>query len=138
MSIKTFIQQEVLLPRFKKAGVMVVYDPDRRYRDLCLELADEKRVVVDATESSIDSREQALATIQALGRPEAGVEGRLVCRLRSANGRKSCFGHWTRASPFDSASSWSDSGRELATGRPAGISVSWSMQVSLIALALAR
>lgn len=77
-TIKTFIQQEVLLPRLKKAGVMVVYDPDRRYRELCLELADENRVVVDATESSIESREQALATLQAMGQPGAKIANMLV------------------------------------------------------------
>jgi hypothetical protein len=57
---------------------MVVYDPDRRYRDLCLELVDEKRVVVDAAESSIESREQALATLQTLGQPGAKIENMLV------------------------------------------------------------
>jgi len=71
MSIKTFIQQQVLVPRLKKsgAGVLVVYDAEQRYRDLCLELADDKRVVVDATESSIESRERALKTLQELGKP---------------------------------------------------------------------
>jgi len=68
-SIKTFIQNEVLMPRLKKSGVMVVYDPQQRYRDLCLELADTKRVVVDASEGSIESRERALATLQKLGKP---------------------------------------------------------------------
>jgi hypothetical protein len=57
---------------------MVVYDPDRRYRGLCQELADEKHVVVDATESSIESREQALAMLQALGQPGAKIENMLV------------------------------------------------------------
>lgn len=70
-SIKAFIQQEVLVPRLKTtgAGVLVVYDPQQRYRDLCLELAGEKRVVVDATEGSIESRERAIATLQELGEP---------------------------------------------------------------------
>jgi len=39
MSIQTFIQQEILLPRLKHNGVMVVYDPAQRYRELCLDLA---------------------------------------------------------------------------------------------------
>lgn len=77
--IKTFIQQEVLLPRLRKASVLVVYDPDLRYRELCLELDDAKNVVVDATESSIESREQAIATLQALGQPGVvKMEGLLV------------------------------------------------------------
>lgn len=36
MEIKGFIQNQVLLPRLKKNGVLVVYDPDVRYLDLCL------------------------------------------------------------------------------------------------------
>jgi hypothetical protein len=42
MSIQTFIQQEVLLPRLQRHGVLVVYDPARYYRDLCLSLATEE------------------------------------------------------------------------------------------------
>lgn len=78
MIIKEFIQEEVLLLRLKKAGVLVVYDPDRRYRELCNELADEKRVVVDATESSIESREQAMVALQAFGQPGTKLESLLV------------------------------------------------------------
>ena len=78
MIIKQFIQEEVLLPRIKKAGVLVVYDPDRHYRELCLELASAKRVVVDATESSIESREQAIAALQTFGQPGTKLEGMLV------------------------------------------------------------
>lgn len=78
MTIKRFIQEEVLLPRIKKVGVLVVYDPDRHYRELCNELADEKRVVVDATESSIESREQAMVALQAFGQPGTKLESMLV------------------------------------------------------------
>ena len=78
MTIKQFIQEEVLRPRLKKASVLVVYDPDRRYRDLCGEMAGEKCTVVDATESSIESREQALLLLQELGKPGAKVENLLV------------------------------------------------------------
>lgn len=72
MSIKQFIQCQVLLPRFSgsgKSGVVVVYDPDQRYRELCQELADDRRPVVDASESSILSREEALQLLQGLGKP---------------------------------------------------------------------
>ncbi|MCP8687154.1 PglZ domain-containing protein [Marinobacterium sedimentorum] len=56
--------------------ILVVYDPDQRYRQLCLEMANERRVVVDVTESSIESRAQALAALQRLG--EKGIEQLLV------------------------------------------------------------
>ena len=48
MAIKGFVRDQVLLPRLRQASVLVVYDPDRRYRDLCLELAASNRRVLDA------------------------------------------------------------------------------------------
>ena len=78
MTIKRFIQEEAILPRLKKAGVLVVYDPDCRCRELCLELADETRVIVDATETSIESREAALSMLQKLGKPNAKLKNMLV------------------------------------------------------------
>ncbi len=82
MSLKTFIQTQILLPHLRppvnETCVLVVYDPERRYRELCLELATERRVVVDAGESSIESRAAALAALQALGKPNSPLEGLLV------------------------------------------------------------
>ena len=74
MKLKDFIQNQVLLPRLKKNGVLVVYDPDVRYRDLCLEMGTETLRVIDASESSIlSSRENALRVFNELcgpaGRP---------------------------------------------------------------------
>ena len=69
MSIKQFIYTEILLPRLRQADVLVVYDPDRRYRELCLELASDLRMVVDAGESSIESREAALARFKLWANP---------------------------------------------------------------------
>ncbi len=68
MSIQTFIQQQIFGLRLTKHGVLVVYDPDQRYRDTCLALAGERCEVVDATESSILSREQASKALLALGK----------------------------------------------------------------------
>ena len=78
MNIPEFIQTQILLPRLQQTGVLVVYDPDRRYHDLCLELASDNRLVVDASESSIESREAALAALQELGRPNTQLEGLLI------------------------------------------------------------
>ena len=69
MTIKQFIQHEVLLPRLQQTSVLVVYDPARRYREVCLELATDQRQVIDASASSIESREAALAALQAVGQP---------------------------------------------------------------------
>ena len=78
MGIQEFIQNEVLLPRLQQAEVLVVYDPDRLYRELCLDLATPKRRVVDASESSIESREAALASLQELGQSNPPLEGLLI------------------------------------------------------------
>jgi hypothetical protein len=77
-SIKTFIQEEVLLPRLGKAGLLVVYDPERRYRELCQALGAPQRRVIDASESSIESREQAVEALQALGEPSPKLRELLV------------------------------------------------------------
>jgi len=78
MKIKEFIQNELLLPRLKSTLALVVYDPDRRYRELCLEMATDKRIVIDAGESSIESREAALATLHKLGEQHSPLEWMLV------------------------------------------------------------
>lgn len=67
MSIQQFIQQQILAPRLAKRGVLVVYDPDKRYREACLALAGECCEVVDASASSILSREQAGKALVGLG-----------------------------------------------------------------------
>ena len=70
MDIKSFIKELVLAPRLQKKQVLAVYDPDNRYRDLCQEMAGEKRVVVDTSKSSITSRAEAIEAFSALGRNE--------------------------------------------------------------------
>jgi hypothetical protein len=55
-----------------------VYDPDRRYRELCLDLASDKVRVVDASASSIESREAALLALRELGQPRSPLEGILI------------------------------------------------------------
>ncbi len=57
LTIHSFIQSQVLRPRLQQHGVLIVYDPDQRYRDLCLEIASENRIIVDAGVSSIEARE---------------------------------------------------------------------------------
>ncbi len=78
MKLKQFIQQQVLLPRLQQTGVLAVYDPERRYRELCLELATPTCRVIDATESSIESRAAALAALQELGASNGALAEMLV------------------------------------------------------------
>lgn len=76
-TIKSFIQDR-LKERIMQNGVLVVYDPERRYRELCLELAADEIRVIDAGENSIESREAALQTLKELGQPNPILKGMLV------------------------------------------------------------
>jgi hypothetical protein len=78
MTLKEFIQQSVLTPRLQQASILVVYDPDCRYKDLCLGMATDHRLVVDASETSIESRENALSALQELGRPNTALQELLI------------------------------------------------------------
>ena len=78
MSIAEFIRESVLRPRLKQAGALVVYDADKRYREQCFDLASEKVRVVDASESSIESREAALLALREVGHPQTPVDGVLI------------------------------------------------------------
>jgi hypothetical protein len=78
MSMRTFLQHEILLPRLQRRGVLVAYDPNGRYRESCLELASDTRWVIDASESSIESRAAALAALRELGLPNTALKELLV------------------------------------------------------------
>jgi hypothetical protein len=67
MSFALFFKSSVLETRLAKSQVMVVYDPERRYRDICLEMATDKRAVVDSSDSSITSRAEAIGYLGKLG-----------------------------------------------------------------------
>jgi hypothetical protein len=78
MTIAEFIRESILRPRLTQSGCLVVYDADKRYREQCFDLASEKVRVVDAGESSIESREAALLALREVGQPKSGLEGVLV------------------------------------------------------------
>lgn len=75
MSIADFIRDSVLRPRLAQAGTLVVYDHERRYRELCLELASEAVTVADASTSGIEARRAALRALRALGQSQTGPAG---------------------------------------------------------------
>ena len=78
MKIGKYIQNQIFLPRIKKNGVLVVYDPEKIYQEICLDLATGPLKVVDASQSSIISREDALKGLNSLGSPKSGLEGLLI------------------------------------------------------------
>lgn len=78
MGIRAFIRDEVFAESLRKRGVLVVYDPDRRYRDLCRSMAGERVIVVDASESSIESREAAQQALPAVAMTGPGHKDLLI------------------------------------------------------------
>lgn len=78
MKFTEFIQNEIFNKRLQNHSCLAVYDPERRYREVCLEMASGKIAVVDATESSLESRRAALDALGKLGEPNSPLEGLLV------------------------------------------------------------
>ena len=78
MSLATFIGECVLKPRLKKAGCLVVYDPAKLYQGVVADLAEEHVIVVDASESGIESREKALESFVSLASPGSSNPTELV------------------------------------------------------------
>jgi len=81
MGIAEFIQSNIFLPRLKQKSCLVIYDPDRRYRDICLDLASETVTVIDATENGLESRIAALRELRLFGMPSL----RALLKVESAN-----------------------------------------------------
>ncbi len=78
MKIAEYITEKVFAPRLKSNSCLVIYDPDRRYRELCLKMADEKTAVIDASEGSILSRYDAQRAFNELGNSKNGLESLLI------------------------------------------------------------
>jgi len=78
MKFTEFIQNKIFRPRLLKNSCLAVYDPERRFREVCRQMASDTIVVVDATESSLESRQAALETLAKLGEPNSPLEGLLV------------------------------------------------------------
>jgi hypothetical protein len=76
--ISDYIRDEVFSARLRRSAILVVYDAHRRYRELCLSFASDSVSVVDASESSIESREAALGAFSSLGRDEPGPSQLLI------------------------------------------------------------
>lgn len=78
MSIAEFIRESVLRPQLQKRGALIVYDADERYRDLCFDLETDSIRVVNASESSIESREAALQGLRDLTQATGALQGLVI------------------------------------------------------------
>lgn len=70
MNIEEYIKQQKLEPLLHAKQVLIVYDPDQRYQEICLSMAQDTTIVVDTTESSIISRAAALDALSKIGTKE--------------------------------------------------------------------
>jgi hypothetical protein len=77
-AISTFIRDTVLHPRLMQAGCMVVYDPDRRYYSLCMNLAEDRVRIIDATDNSIESRQGAVMALREIGKQKRAFDALLI------------------------------------------------------------
>jgi len=75
MKIQEFIKNQ-FDERLKSSPSLIIYDPERRYREITLKLAEEGYKVIDAGESTILGREKALDDWLKLG--EGRGEDRLI------------------------------------------------------------
>ena len=78
MSFEQFIQEKILAKRLADTGVLVVYDPAKRYQDICKGMASDRCRVIDASAGSIEAREAALSAFRKLAEPEAKVRQLLI------------------------------------------------------------
>ena len=63
MTIRDYIRDQVFARRAHDRGCLVVYDPERRYQGIVAALSDDKRRVIDASDSLIEQREAATAAL---------------------------------------------------------------------------
>ena len=59
MTIRDYIQHKVFAPRVEEKGILVIYDPVRRFREIALGMEHELCRVIDAGQSIIEQRERA-------------------------------------------------------------------------------
>lgn len=71
MTIREYIKNHVFSHRAQEHGVLVIYDPDRRYRDITMSMAADQCRVIDAAQSVIEQREAATEALMEL------AEGRI-------------------------------------------------------------
>jgi hypothetical protein len=67
VKIADYIRNDIFLPRLKRSSVLVVYDPQKRYRQVVESLEGDKCQVVFADESTIMPRQEAQKLLLKLG-----------------------------------------------------------------------
>ena len=70
LSIRDYIRNEIFARRAQEGGIIVIYDPGRRYREVALSMVTDQCRVIDASLSVIEQR-------GGYGSPQAD-EGRFI------------------------------------------------------------
>ena len=78
MKIRDYIQEQILAKRLKQKECLVVYDPASRLREICQGMADNQCAVIDASESTIEKREEAMAAFRGLAKGEGALRHLLI------------------------------------------------------------
>jgi hypothetical protein len=63
ISIRDYIRDHTFGERAKESGTLVIYDPQRRYKEIALEMASNTCRVIDASLSIIEQREAATVAL---------------------------------------------------------------------------
>ena len=66
--IRDYIAEKVFAARAAEARCLMIYDPERRYREIALGLANEQREVIDVSTSIIEQREFAAEALARVAR----------------------------------------------------------------------
>ncbi len=66
MTIRAYIRNEIFIRRAQECGIIVIYDPARRYRDIALSMTSDTCRVINASQSVIEQREAATDALTAL------------------------------------------------------------------------
>ena len=66
MSIETYIKNDILQRRLAESSVLVVYDKELRYRGICADMASDSCTVIDVSEGSLATRQQAIKSLSQL------------------------------------------------------------------------
>jgi hypothetical protein len=84
MKIAEYLREEVFGPRLKEGRVLVLHDPDKRYREIVEGMASEEVAVVYGDESTILPRQEAQNVLLKLGRTKNDPKNLLVYLTRKA------------------------------------------------------
>lgn len=66
MTVRDYIRDQVFARRAQERGCLVIYDPERRYRDVANSLTSDVRRVIDVGDSIIEQREAAAEALDQL------------------------------------------------------------------------